>query len=193
MDNILAEALGNFQQLLESTGHLREPMAMSLATAGANGRPSVRTVLLKKLDEQGLVFFTSTMSRKGQQLAENPYAAVCMYFQDEHQQVQVEGHIERVSAAEADAYWITRERASQIGAWASRQSEELPDRQLLLGRFARYEQKYEGCDVPRPDFWSGYRLLPDMIEFWKGHPDRLNQRQRYTSGAKYWFKQHIYP
>ncbi len=193
MDDVFDEALKHFKQLLETTEKLREPMAMSLATVGADGRPSVRTVLLKTLDENGVTFFTNTSSKKGQQLAENPFAAICIYFQEAHQQVQVEGPVEVVAASEADAYWQTRGRASQIGAWASRQSETLEDRQQLMDRIARYEEKFAGQDVPRPEFWSGYRLIPEMIEFWEGHPDRLNQRNCYTLKDGSWNKESKYP
>lgn len=193
MDDVLQAALNRLQALLSTTVGLREPMAMSLATAGLNGRPSVRTVLLKTVDDQGVTFYTNTMSKKGRQLAENPYAALCIYFQDAHQQVQMEGRVEQVSDEEADAYWQSRRRGSQIGAWASRQSEALDDRQVLLDRVAKYEARFSGQAIERPAFWTGYRLIPDMIEFWQGHPDRLNQRDCYRLQEEGWSSCSKYP
>ena len=193
--DLLDEAISRVQALLDKAvaSGLREPMAMSVATADENGRPSVRTLLLKKADRDGFVFFTNTGSRKGRQLAPNPHAALCFYWQDVHEQVQVEGGVKQIADDEADAYWQTRGRASQLGAWASMQSQPLPDRQVLLDRVKKYEDRFAGQDVPRPDFWSGYRLTPSMIEFWQGHPDRLNQRLRYELDGGQWCKLELYP
>ena len=195
MTNFLHEAIDRIESLIEQAknSELREPMAMSVATTDSQGRPAVRTLLLKQVDERGLVFFTNTNSRKGQHLQANPYAAICMYYQGVHQQIQFEGPVEPVSTKEADAYWRTRARASQIGAWASRQSEVLADRQLLQDRISRYEQEFDGKDVPRPSHWSGYRVIPERIEFWSGHPDRLNQRDNYCLREGQWIKELLYP
>lgn len=193
--DLFDEALQRISELLEraEASGLREPTAMSVATVDEQGHPSVRTLLLKKADREGFVFFTNTTSRKGQQLAANPYAAICFYWQGPHEQVQAEGPVEQISDDEADAYWLTRDRSSQLGAWASMQSQQLPDRQTLIDRVKKYEEKFAGQDVPRPDFWSGYRLKPTMIEFWHGDPNRLNQRLRYECVDGEWSKCEVYP
>ena len=193
--SLLQEAIIRIEALMREAreSDLREPMAMSVATTDGQGRPSVRTVLLKQLDEQGLVFFTNTRSRKGQHIEAMPYAAICIYNQQAHLQVQVEGHVSMVSPAEADRYWGTRPRASQIGAWASRQSEPLASRQLLDERVARYEDEFLDKDVARPEFWNGYRVIPERIEFWRGHPDRLNERQEYRLTEDGWIKGELFP
>lgn len=191
---LLDEALQQFRELFDGGMKLlREPAAMSLATADRRGRPSVRTVLLKRFDREGFVFYTNTASRKGRELAENPYAAICIYWQDAHRQAQVSGFVEKVSDKEADDYWRTRSRGSQLGAWSSRQSMLLQDRSELLSRFEEYKKKFAGKKVPRPDFWTGYRLQPDLIEFWQGHPDRLNRRVRYYVDNGDWKKTEVFP
>ena len=193
--DLLQEAIARIEELMRQAkeSDLREPMAMSVATADDQGRPSVRTLLLKQLDTQGLVFFTNTNSRKGQHLETMPYAAICIYNQQLHQQVQVEGRVNMVSTEEADRYWNTRPRPSQIGSWASRQSEPLASRQLLDERVARYEAEFADKDVSRPEFWSGYRVVPERIEFWKGHPDRLNEREEYCLTDEGWVKGALFP
>ena len=193
--SLLAEAIARIKELLDEAkaSDLREPTAMSVATVDESGRPAVRTVLLKHLDETGLVFFTNRKSRKGRHLQTVPYAAVCIYFQHAHQQVQVDGKVVTVSDEEADGYWQTRPRASQIGAWASRQSEVLDTRQQLYDRVNQYEKEFSDTDVPRPDHWGGYRVVPERIEFWSGHPDRLNQREQYWLGNGGWSKNQLYP
>lgn len=166
---------------------------MVLATADTHGRPSVRTVLLKGVDAHGLVWYTNTRSRKGAQLAANPRAAICVWWDLLKEQVAIEGAVERVSEEEADAYWRTRDRMSQIGAWASRQSEPLPSRAELLKRVALYTAKFAGAPVPRPAHWSGYRLLPERIEFWAARPFRLHERLLYERRGERWVKQLLYP
>ena len=192
---LIREAINRIDSLLAQAraSQLREPTAMSLATVDEYGRPSVRTVLLKHLDEHGAVFFTNILSRKGTHLGAVPYASICIYFQNAHQQVQLDGKVSVVSDEEADRYWQTRPRASQIGAWASRQSEVLESRQQLYDRVTHYESEFSGRDVPRPEFWSGYRVSPERIEFWSGDADRLNLREQYlqTNGA--WEKMLLYP
>ena len=192
-NNLLDEALERVHGLLAQAANLREPAAMSLATADEAGKPAVRTVLLKNAGREGFTFFTNTTSRKGRHIAANPFAALCMYFQESHQQVQVEGPVERISDRQADDYWYSRPRASRIGAWASRQSMVLEDRQQLLDHVARYEERFAGTDVPRPDFWDGYRVIPNVIEFWQGHPDRLNERTCYQLTGGKWVKFCRYP
>ena len=172
---------------------LHEPTAMILATVDAHGRPSVRTVLLKGVEARGLVFYTNTRSRKGRQLAANPHAALCLWWDVLKQQVTIEGAVEPVSDAEADAYWVTRDRASQLGAWASQQSEPLPSRAALLKRIARYAAAFAGRSVPRPSHWSGYRLVPERIEFWTARPFRLNERVLYERRGARWTVTLLYP
>lgn len=172
-----------------------EPTAMTLATVGKGGRPAARTVLLKGLDARGFVFFTNFDSRKGRQLAGNPQAALLFHWKmiREGVQVKVEGTVEPVTAAEADAYFATRPRASQIGAWASLQSQPLPSREVFEQRIAVMEQRFEGVDVPRPPHWSGFRVVPEMVEFWYGARYRLHERQRHERVDGAWRQQMLYP
>lgn len=190
-----AEAVKRFRELYARAGKLDipEPTAMSLATVDADGRPSVRTVLLKAFDERGFVFYTNKLSRKGRALAADPRAALCFHWQPLQEQVLVEGSVSGVSVAEADAYWATRARISQIGAWASLQSEQLKERAELERRFAEFEQKFADKPVPRPPHWSGFRLKPEFIEFWSSRPGRLHERERYTSADGDWKHIWVYP
>lgn len=176
------DAVARFRGLLdEARAHpeVGEPTAMTLATATAEGRPSARTVLLKQVDEAGFVFYTNTRSRKGRQLAENAQAALTFHWVAMVRQVLVEGRVTPVTDAEADAYFASRPRLSQIGAWASHQSEPLSGREEFEARVAELERRFEGQDVPRPPHWSGYRVSPDLIEFWHGRDGRLHDRDRY--------------
>jgi pyridoxamine 5'-phosphate oxidase len=159
---------------------LPEPTAMGLATAGADGHPRARHVLLKGVDERGFVWFTSYESTKGRQLAENPWASIVFPWFPMHRQVIVSGPVERTSDEESDEYFATRDRESQIGAWASEQSEEIPDKEWLRTRVADVEARFAGGAVARPPFWGGYRLRPDAIEFWQQGANRLHDRIVYT-------------
>lgn len=192
---LYSQAIARFQALLDRVcaTDLREPTAMSLATANSSGQPSVRTVLLKQIDERGFVFYTNLESRKGRQLQANPHASLCFFWRPLMQQVLVEGTVESLSGAEADAYWVTRLRMSQVGAWASRQSQPLPERAQLEKRYTGFEQKFSGQQVPRPPYWSGYRVVPDMIEFWVSRPGRLHERERYYREQGTWKHTLIYP
>jgi pyridoxamine 5'-phosphate oxidase len=185
---LYAEALDRFRRLFEAAHHcgLVEPTAATLATATPEGRPSARTVLLKGFDEDGFVFYTNTSSRKGRELKANPHAALCFYWQPLKEQVHVEGRVTPVSPAEADAYWRTRPRESQIGAWASRQSEPLESRAALLARAVEIRNEYAAEEVPRPPHWSGYRLAPERIEFWTAGEFRLHQRELYERDGDQW-------
>jgi pyridoxamine 5'-phosphate oxidase len=167
--------------------------ATCLATVGDDGRPAARMVLLKQADAQGFVIYTNLGSRKGSELLRHPWAALCFYWPKLYEQVRVEGAVERVSEEEADAYFASRARGSQIGAWASRQSSPLDMRETLLQRFAEIERRYEGSTVPRPAYWSGLRIVPDRYEFWIGQENRLHIRTRYARAARGWEQELLYP
>lgn len=156
-----------------------EPTALVLATADRRGRPSARNVLLRGIDERGLTFFTAYGSRKGRELAENPYATALFSWVPLLRQIHVGGPVHRLDASENDAYWITRPRGSQLAAWASEQSTVLPDRATLEARVDAVSARFEGRAVPRPDGWGGYRLVPETVELWQGRPNRLHDRLRY--------------
>lgn len=158
-----------------------DPNAMCLATATPDGRPSARMVLLKGVDQRGFVFYTNLESRKGEELAANPRAALCFHWKTLARSVRVEGPVERVSDAEADAYFATRPRTSRIGAWASRQSRPLESRFALEKAVAEYSLKFGLGEVPRPPHWSGFRVLPQRIEFWRDMPFRLHERKLFTA------------
>jgi len=168
---------------------------MTLATADAESRISARIVLLKIVDERGFVFFTNYDSAKAAQLAAHPHAALCMLWKTlrDGVQVRVEGVVEKAGAAESDEYFASRARASRIGAWASLQSETLPERAELEARVAAMEQRFAGGDVPRPENWGGYRLVPDRIELWFGQRARLHDRELYEANAGVWSKRLLYP
>ena len=170
-----------------------EPEAMVLSTADKHGRPSGRYVLLKEANQRGFVFYTNLQSRKARALADNPYAALCFYWPLIDQQVRVEGFAEHVSETEADEYFGSRPRESQIGAWASRQSAELGSREALDLRVLEAQQRFEGGVVQRPPFWSGFRVVPAAIEFWTRHPARLHERALFTRDGGRWVRTLLYP
>src|SRR3546814_150678 len=170
-----------------------DPSAMALATADAEGRPSVRMVLLKGHDDRGFVFYTNYQSRKGAELAANPQAALGFHWKSLRRQVRIEGRIESVSTEEADAYFASRARDSQLSAWASDQSRPLASRALFESRFQEQRQRFEGQPVPRPPHWSGYRVVPDVIEFWNDRAHRLHERRLFTRTAGGWTESLLYP
>ena len=172
-----------------------DPNAMVLSTVGPEGRPSSRVVLLKGFDAEGFVFYGNLESRKFRELRAHPWAALNFHWKPLGKQVRIEGGVTQVSDQEADAYFATRARGSQIGAWASRQSEPLPSRATLEAAVRDVEARYAGGNVPRPPFWSGFRLDPDRIEFWKAGEFRLHDRQvfRRTSKAAPWTVERLYP
>ncbi|MCA2980918.1 MAG: pyridoxamine 5'-phosphate oxidase [Myxococcaceae bacterium] len=173
--------------------HPKDPNAMTLATVDAQGRPSLRVVLLKDFDEQGFVFYTNHASRKGREALSTKAVALNFYWPSLDTQVRVEGPAAPVSDAEADAYFATRPRESQLGAWASLQSQALPSREALEARLAEVTARYEGAPVPRPAHWSGFRVSPERLEFWRAHPHRLHWRDVYERVSDAWEKGLLYP
>jgi len=197
MAGLTAEILDTFNTLLAEAQASTdpEPTAMTVATVGKGGRPSARTVLLKGLDERGFVFYTNFDSCKGRQLAANPQAALLFHWKmiREGVQVKIEGSVEPVTAAEADAYFASRPRPSQIGAWASLQSQTLSSREEFERRIDEVEKRYADQPVPRPPHWSGFRVLPELVEFWYGARYRLHERQRYERVDGQWQQRMLFP
>lgn len=170
-----------------------EPNAMQLATVDPGGRPAVRTVLLKGIDERGIVFFTNYDSAKGVDLAATPYAAVVFHWQTNERQVRFSGPAERVARAETEAYFATRPRGAQIGAWASPQSQVIPSRTALEDSTAEVEARFADKDVPPPPHWGGIRIRPELVEFWQGRADRLHDRLRYRRYGDSWVMERLAP
>ena len=170
-----------------------EPDAMAVATVGSDGQPSVRMVLLKAHGPEGFAFYTHEGSAKGEDLADNPQAALLFHWKSLCRQVRIEGAVERVSEAEADAYFATRARDSQLGAWASDQSRPLESRLAFEARFEEVKRRFEGEDVPRPPHWGGYRVIPERIEFWTDRPHRLHERRLFTCSGETWSEGLLYP
>jgi len=169
------------------------PEAMSVATATRDGKPSSRLVLLKDFDRRGFVFYTNFESRKGEELAANPQAALCFHWKSVLRQVRIEGAVEVVSAAEADAYFASRPRGAQIGAWASPQSRAYGERTELERRNAEAAARFGTAPVPRPPFWSGFRVVPDLFEFWEDRPYRLHDRMIYRRAGEAWQTERLFP
>jgi pyridoxamine 5'-phosphate oxidase len=171
---------------------VREANAMTLATAGADGRPAARIVLLKDFDARGFVFYTNYESRKGAELAANPRACLLFHWTELERQVRIDGAVERVAAEESDAYFASRPLASRIGAWASPQSQPIPGKAWLLARAAEMGLKH-GLNPSRPPHWGGYRLRPERMEFWQGRPSRLHDRLQYSTGDGGWSRVRLSP
>jgi pyridoxamine 5'-phosphate oxidase len=170
-----------------------DPVAVTLATATPDGRPSARVILLRRVDDQGFGFFTNYASRKARELTENPYAAICAYWPWLDEQARIEGPVRKVEAAESDAYFAARPRGSQVGAWASAQSEVLSSRADLEARYHAVDAEYAGREIPRPPFWGGFRLVPERIEFWRAGTFRLHDRLVYVREGDGWKTEILYP
>jgi pyridoxamine 5'-phosphate oxidase len=173
---------------------INDPNAMVVATATPDGAPSLRAVLLKGVDPRGFVFYTNKTSRKGDEIAANPHVALLFYWKSLHRQIRIEGRVEDVTDAEADVYYASRARVSRLGAWASEQSRPLSDRSVLEERLAEMEAKYPEETIPRPPYWSGYRVLPTLFEFWQDMPFRLHDRTTYRrDSAGHWVQRKLFP
>lgn len=179
----------------KSNTHIKEPTAMSLATVDKNGKPSLRMVLLKKYDYEGFCFFTNLTSRKGKELNLNPHVALCFYWQDLGYQIRIEGEVEKTTAREADEYFATRHRQSQIGAWASKQSQIIENENDFIERVKAISEDFKNQEIVRPPFWSGFRVKPQSIEFWEEGQYRLHKRIHYSKieNQPKWEKSELYP
>ncbi|MFC1660271.1 pyridoxamine 5'-phosphate oxidase [Gemmatimonadota bacterium] len=189
------DPLGLFRQWFQEAGRsgIFLPESMTLATATADGKPSARLVLLKGYDQRGFVFFTNYGSRKAKELEENPSATLVSHWPILQRQVRVEGAVARISQEESEAYFRSRPRGSQIGAWASDQSRPLASRRELEERVREIEERFKGQDVPLPPFWGGYRLSPEAVEFWQGRANRLHDRIRFERGEEGWARLRLFP
>lgn len=190
-----ADPITEFLNAVErARAHQVDTAPVALATVDAEGRPSIRMVLLRGADHRGFVFYTNYDSRKGRELAANPNAALCVHWIPLDEQIRIEGPVERLADDESDAYFASRPRGSQLGAWASAQSEPLPSRETLEEHYRETERRFEDAPVPRPPFWGGFRLIPRRLEFWYGRTDRLHDRVLYTrEAAGGWKIERLYP
>lgn len=169
------------------------PESVTVATASKEGRPSARVVLLKSFDQEGFIFYTNYESRKGKELLDNPYASLVFHWGILQRQVRIEGRVERVSEEESLAYFHSRPRGSQIGAWASKQSEEISDREVLAQQVTEIEQRFGSGEIPLPPFWGGFRVVPEQIELWQGRSDRLHDRYCFTATEDGWRQGRLSP
>jgi pyridoxamine 5'-phosphate oxidase len=176
-----------------ATAHQVDTAPAALATVDAQGRPSIRIVLIRGIDERGFVFHTNYTSRKGRELDTNPHASLCFYWPTLDEQIRIDGTVTRLPADESDAYFNSRPRGSQLGAWASAQSAVLPSREALELKYREIEERFREQPVPRPPFWGGYRLTPSLMEFWYGRPDRLHDRVLYSRRDEGWHIERLYP
>ncbi|MDG2950012.1 pyridoxamine 5'-phosphate oxidase [Exercitatus varius] len=189
-----ADPIKQFEKWLKEAilAKVNEPTAMNVATVGENGKPSSRVVLLKEVNAQGFVFFTNYLSRKGQSLAANPFAALNFFWPELERQVRVEGHVVKLDETKSDEYFASRPYTSSVGAWASEQSTVISGKKILLTKAALIAAKHP-LNVPRPPHWGGYVVVPDSIEFWQGRPSRLHDRIRYRLENQIWLKERLSP
>ena len=193
--DVAADPIEQFRRWFDAAldAGLHEPNAMTVATATRDGSPSARVVLLKGFDSRGFVFYTNYEGRKGRELEENPRAALLFYWGELERQVRIEGTVSRVSEEESDAYYASRPRGSRLGAWASQQSRTVEGRGFLEDRIGDLEAEYEGREVPRPPFWGGYRVWPEVVEFWQGRENRLHDRIVYRRQGGGWETERLQP
>ena len=193
--DVHANPIQQFQSWFDQAikAELPEPNAMTLATVSPPGRPAARMVLLKGFDQQGFVFYTNYLSRKGQDLTQTPWAALVFWWAELERQVRVEGQVAKIPAQETETYFYSRPRGSQLGAWASEQSQVISDRTILEHRLQDLEQQYQDQPIPRPLHWGGYRLQPHLIEFWQGRPNRLHDRLCYQKAGEQWKIERLSP
>ncbi|MBI1872271.1 MAG: pyridoxamine 5'-phosphate oxidase [Acidobacteria bacterium] len=190
----LADPISEFLAAAErARTHSIDIAPAALATSSPDGRPSIRIVLVRHIDDRGFVFYTNYTSRKARELADNPFASLCFFWPALEEQIRVEGPVTKVSEAESDRYFATRPRGGQLGAWASEQSALLPSREALEARFQDMDKRFTGRVVPRPPFWGGYRLAPARVEFWHGRADRLHDRIVYVKDGPGWRIERLYP
>jgi len=187
------DQFSDWLQLAKNTKAITEPTAMTLATATPAGKPSARIVLLKAHDERGFVFYTNLESRKSAEIKANPHVALCFWWMALERQIRIEGRIEAVSEEEANVYFASRHRESRIGAWSSQQSRPLENREELVQAVNENTEKFEGKDVPRPPFWSGWRVVPEVMEFWQQSDFRLHDREVFTRHGDHWHITKLYP
>lgn len=187
-DSLDADPISQFRRWFDDAraSGIPEPNAMTLGTADSGGRVSCRTVLLKAFDDRGFVFFTNYGSRKARHIAENPRAALLFPWVALARQIEIAGPVEKISAAESLAYFLSRPVGSRLGAWVSEQSKVIPSRNVLLTKFEELKAKFADGEIPKPDFWGGYRVVPETIEFWQGGGDRLHDRFLYTQKNRTW-------
>jgi pyridoxamine 5'-phosphate oxidase len=190
-----SDLLEEFQQWMAEAekSEPNDPTSMSLATVDKDGQPSVRMVLLKNADERGFVFYTNFESQKGGELLATPKAALCFHWKSLRRSIRIQGDVEKVTDEEADAYFASRPRDSRIGAWASQQSRPMDSRFSLEKAVAKYTAKFGIGDIPRPDYWSGFRVIPTRMEFWRDRPFRLHERRQYAKTAGGWTENILYP
>lgn len=194
-DDALDDPIEQFKRWYKQARFLAlpQPDAFTLATAGEGGHPAARLLLLKGVEERGFVFYTNYNSRKAKEIAARPRAAMVFHWTEFYRQVRIEGRLEKVSEADSDAYFASRLRGSQVGAWASAQSEEIPNREALEEKVRQYEARFKGQPVPRPPHWGGYRLVPERIEFWQGRPSRLHDRLCFLREGEGWRRIRLSP
>lgn len=193
--DVLPDPIAQFRQWFDAalSARVPEPNAMHVSTVTAQGRPDGRIVLLKDVSDTGFTFYTNYESRKGKELTDHPFATLTFFYPELERQIRIEGRVEKVSAAESDAYFNSRPRGSQIGAWVSHQSTVIDNRDVLEARQRELEAQFVGQPVPRPPYWGGFRVVPDVLEFWQGRPSRLHDRIRYRKDGDNWLIERLSP